>query len=268
MLKLLKLEWAKFKKNNVIVLMLTFFCLFMPASLYFTTILPQLPAVFPSKESIVQFPSIWDYVGYAGNWMGFFFLGVIAIYLVSIEINNKTLRQSIINGLTRQEYFISKVLSIIIISLFATVFYTLLCVIIGLINTETDAIKLMFENEFAILRFFLMTFGYLSFALFLIFIIRRSGIALFLYIAYGIIIEVLIRYLLIEKVASNGFTNYFPLNSFEDLMPNPLYRFTESIPNGIDFNFLLTYQQATISSIIYVVLFLGLGYLSFIKRDI
>jgi ABC-type transport system involved in multi-copper enzyme maturation permease subunit len=248
--------------------MLTFFSLFLPASLYFTTILPTLPAFFPSKESIIQFPSIWEYLGYAGNWMSFFFLGVLAIYLVSIEINNKTLRQSIIIGLSRQEYFLSKVLSIFILSIGATLFYTILCIIIGTINTETDTLKLMFDNNYAIPRFFLMTFGYLSFALFLIFIIRRSGIALFLYIAYGIIIEVLIRYFIIEKVSNTAITNYFPLNSFEDLMPNPAFKFTESIPNSVDFDFLLTHQQAALSSIIYIILFLGISYLSFMKRDI
>jgi len=268
MTRLLKIEWAKFRKNNVIVLMLTFFCLFTPASLYFTTILPTLPAFLPSKESILQFPAVWDYVGYAGNWMTFFFLGVCAIYLVSIEINNKTLRQSIINGFSRQEYFLSKILSILLLSLFATLFYTLLCIIIGTINTEADTFKLMFENAYAIPRFFLMTFGYLSFALFLIFLIRRSGIALFLYISYGIIIEVLMRYFIIEKVSNTAITNYFPLNSFEDLMPNPAFKFAESIPNEIEFDFLLTTTQASLSSLAYIALFIGLSYWSFVKRDI
>lgn len=268
MIRLLKIEWAKFKKNNVIILMLTFFCLFTPASLYFTTILPPLPAFLPSKESFVQFPSVWEYLGYAGNWMVFFFLGVMAIYLVSIDINNKTLRQTIINGLSRKEYFLSKVLSILVISIGATIFYSLLCILIGIINTEADTFKLMFENTYAIPRFFLMTFGYLSFALFLIFSIRRSGIALFLYISYGVIIEVLLRYFIIERIEDGSITNFFPLNTFEDLMPSPVFQFAEGIPNGIEFELLLSYQQATIASIVYIVLFLGISYWSFIKRDI
>lgn len=266
--RLIKIEWAKFKKNNVIILLTTFFCLFLPTSLYFATIMPTLPAMFPSKDSFFQFPRIWEYLGYSGNWMTFFFLGVVAIYLVSIEINNKTMRQSIINGLSRKEFFISKVLSITIISLAATAIYALLAIVIGVINTEDLAFSSIFDNDFAILRFFLMTLGYLSFALFTILLIRRSGIAVFLYISYGIIIEPLIRYGIIEKVSDSGITNYFPLNVFEDLMPNPAFSFAENIPNNVNFNYLLSFTEATMYSILYVIIFLGLSYWSIVKKDI
>ncbi|MBT8233165.1 MAG: ABC transporter permease subunit [Saprospiraceae bacterium] len=268
MKRLIKIEWAKFKKNNVIILLLTFFCLFLPACLYFGSIIPELPAFLPQKESLFQFPSIWDYLGYAGNWMTFFFLGVLAIYLVTIEINNKTLRQSIINGLSRQEYYFSKVISITIISLLATFYFALISIIVGIFNSDSFSISVIFDNDFAILRFFLMSFAYLSFALFLAFIIRKSGIAVFFYISYVIIIEPLLRYIIINNLSSEGYTNYFPLNAIEDLMPNPIYRYAEAVPNNIDFEFLLTFKTSAILTFIYTALFLGISYWSFIKRDI
>lgn len=268
MTRLIKIEWAKFRKNNVIILLTTFFCLFLPTSLYFATIMPTLPAMFPSKDSFFQFPGIWKYIGYSGNWMTFFFLGVVAIYLVSIEVNNKTMRQSIINGLSRKDFFLSKVLSVTIISIGATIIYALLGIIIGIINTDDVTFSKIFDNSFAIPRFFIMTLGYLSFALFIVLWIRKSGIAIFLYISYGIIIEPLIRYGIIEKVSDSGITNYFPLNVFEDLMPNPAFSFAENIPTNVNFNYLLTYTEATIYSIVYIVIFFALSYLSIIKKDV
>ena len=82
-------------------------------------------------------------------------------------------------------------------------------------------------------------------------------------------IEPLIKWAVHFRFFKNETVNYYPLNSIEDLMPNPLFRFADLIPRkDLDFSFLLTYQQATLSSIVWIVIFLGLAYYSFIKRDI
>ncbi len=268
MKRLILLEWTKFKKNTVIQLLLLFFVLFFPACLYFGTLIPDLPSFLPSKESFFQFPAIWEYLGYAGNWMVFFFIGVAAIYLVTIEVSNKTMRQSIINGLTRNEFFVSKLYSITILCLLATLFYTIMGMAIGLYNTEGFDLMSGFDNDWAIGRFFLMSFAYTSFALFLSYLFRKAGLAVFFYISYIMIIEPLLRYFIIERVDKASFTRFFPMNAAEDLMPMPIMQYADAVPKNIDFAFLLSYKEATIATVIFCTIFILASYYSFIKRDI
>ena len=270
MKRLILLEWTKFKKNTVIQLLMLFFFLFLPACMYFVSLMPDidLPAFLPNKKTFFQFPSIWEYLGYAGNWIVFFFIGVISIYLISIEVSNKTMRQSIINGMTRNEFFTSKLITILILSLVATLYYTLLSLSIGFFNSEDASLASAFDNDWAMGRFFLMSFAYTVFAMFLAYLFRKAGLAVFFYVSYIMIIEPLVRLYLIEKIDKASWTRYFPMNSVEDLMPLPALKYASAIPTDIDFAFLLTYKQATILSLIYCALFLGISYYMFIKRDI
>jgi len=121
----------------------------------------------------------------------------------------------------------------------------------------------------AIPRYFIMCMGYLSFALLLGFLLRRSGLAIFFYTCYIIFMETLLKLLLRSEVVKNDSVNFLPLNAIEDLMPNPLYKFAEYIPkSSLDFDFLLSNKEAMVSSSIYVLIFLAIAYWNFMKRDI
>lgn len=268
MIKLLKLEWSKFSKNTVIALLMTFFLVFFPCCLYFGKFMDNIPDFIPGKVNIFEFPNIWNYLGYAGNWIVFFFLGVLVIYTVTIEVSNKTMRQGIINGMSRKEFFLSKVLIVFSLALLATVFYTLLSAGFGWFNSEDVSISEVFDNEMAIPKFFLMSFSYMSFALFLAFLFKKSGLAVFFYLAYMIIIEPLLKLLTQQYLFSNKYVNYFPMNAAEDLMPSPLFKFAEKVPTNIDFPFLLEPGEAAILTIVYTAIFLGGTYYLFLKRDI
>ena len=268
MLRLIYLEWSKFSKNTVLRLLIIFFMLFFPACMYFASRIPDLPTFLPSKDTFFQFPAIWEYLGYAGNWMVFFFLGVICIYLVTIEVSNKTMRQSIINGLTRNEYFLSKLSSIFLLCLFGTILYAILAIGVGFYNSEDVAFSEVFKSEWAIPRFFLMSVGYTLFAFFLAILFRKSGLAIFFYLSYVMIIEPLIRLGITAKFNKASYINYFPMNATEDLMPMPAFKYADAVPRNIDFAFLLTYEQAAVTTVIYCGLFVLSAYYLFIKRDI
>lgn len=268
MIRLIKLEWSKFSKNNILQILSLFYFLFFPACLYFGSLIPDLPSFLPNKKTFFQFPEIWDYLGYAGNWITFFFIGVMAIYLVTIEVSNKTMRQSIINGLRRNEFFSSKLISISIICFIGSLYYYLLGMIIGLSNAESLTISGAFTNDWAFFRFFLMSFAYCSFAIFLAYLFRTSGLAIFFYVSYIMIMEPLMRYVIINQIDKASFTRFFPMNAAEDLMPFPVFRYANAIPDNIDFAFLLTYGEAAIASIIYCIIFLLSSYYIFLRRDV
>ncbi len=275
MFNLLSLEWKKFRKNSVVSLLSLFYVLFLPAGMillkdYDTDNLPgPVKLMIPSSDSFYSFPGVWEYLGYCGNWTVFFFLGVVVIYIISAEINYKTQRQTIINGMPRSTYFKSKMLAILAISLIATLYYCVVAIGIGVWFTDDWDFAFIFENEWAILRYFLMSLGYLSFAGLLAFLLKKPGLAIFLYMSYAIIIEPLLKVLMRAKdIIPGEVANYLPLNAMEDLMPMPFYKYAEMIPGDFNFQFLLSHKSAIITSIIFILLFVTITNRIFMRRDL
>lgn len=272
MFNLLSLEYKKFRKNSVVSLLSLFYFLFLPAVMilikdFKPESLGPAGTFIPGPETYFTFPGVWSYVGYAGNWMVFFFLGVVCIYLVTAEISYKTQRQTIINGMPRKTYFSSKFMAVVAISLIATIYYAIVCMGIGMYFTDDWDFAFIFENEYAIPRYFLMSLAYLSFATLLAVLLKKAGLAIFIYMAYPIIIEPLIKVGLKFKDWSIGkFANYLPTNAIEDLMPNPFYIL--DIPLGDKFDLVLSYTQASIASIVVTALFIGWAYFTFMRRDL
>lgn len=265
MLKLLKLEWKKFRKNSVIRMLFVIFLIIFPAIMLVfldENVVPSNPLLDPAD--IFRYPGIWMWLGYIGNWIVFFVLGFMVVYMVSIEVTYKTMRQNVITGLSRTEFFLSKLSVVVVFALVATAYYAILGVLMGLLSDQEVTFALIFNNEWAIARFFLMCLGYLSFALFIGFAIKNSGLAVLTYLAYGIIIENLVRWFGHKKVVPEGDSyNYYPLNAMEDLQPIPMPN--EMLSKAIDF---LPYSHAAILSVVYMTVFIVLTYVIFQKRDL
>jgi ABC-type transport system involved in multi-copper enzyme maturation permease subunit len=290
MLTLLKLEWYKFKSNSVINLLVGLFLLLFPILILGgKDLFENVPPPLPSNKVFYEFPTVWDYQGYVGNWMIFFFLGFVGIFIVTSEVSYKTLRQNIIIGLTRKEYFNAKILTILVLSLVATLVYVISTLAIGITHTPGADLALIFDNNWAITKFFLLSLGYLSFGLMIGFLVRKSGIAIFLYMTYIMFLEPILKFLIIglftwqwekQGILSEmlqdespilNFVNYLPMNLIEDLHPNPFLRLPDNFlrfNDEINYSVLLPQNHAVFGSIIYILIFILLAYRSFVKRDI
>ena len=267
-LYLLGLEWQKFKKNPNLIFLAVGFLVSMPLAAMVGEKISSSMANLPVKpKGMFEFPQLWEWMGYFGSWQAFFFMGVMAIYLITTEVQYKTQRQNIINGLDRKEYFLAKIFTILVIAFSATLYYVICTLITGFLTV--DNFSECFDGSlWAILRFFVMVLGYMIFGLLIAFLIRRSGISVFFYLSYVIIIEPLVRWGFHEKIASNSSINWYPLNSIEDLMPMPYYEYSEMIPEqAINFDFLLTHRMALILTIIYIAVFIAVALSRFQTRD-
>ncbi len=269
MFKLLKLEYTKFKNHSLILILLMLYAIFSSTIIFLGKEIKDLPDNFPSTSFLYKFPSNWEYIGFIGSMLSYFFLGLIAVFIVVNEINYKTFRQSIISGLTRKEYFLGKVYAIAAISLAATAFYFLTGMVIGLTHTSDYGISDIFDGNWVLPRFFIMCMGYMSFGLMVGFMVRRSGLALLFFLIWGFALEPAIKWIFNFKVVSHGAIRYLPINAMEDLLPLPFYRFADFLPDlDLKFDFLLPYWQATIVSIVWIFIFLIFTYRSFAKRDL
>lgn len=266
---LFMLEWKKFKPNTVFRVMVVMFITLMPSVIYLVKdTFPEMPPPFPSSRDFYKFPSIWDYQGYIGSWWVSLLLGFLIIYMTSSEFSQKTLRQNIITGMKRSDVFMAKIIFLVFISLAATFLYAISSVVIGILNTDGYDWALIADNNWAILRYFLMCMGFLSMAFFFVILLRKGILAIIVYTMYMLVLEPILMGIYVYQFKNTG-RNYFPMNSIEDLMPFPLYKMPDDfIHNEWDFSILLTYPQAMCMAILYTGIFTLISYLLFLKKDI
>lgn len=271
MIDLLILEFKKFKNHTAIRLFGLMFLLTMPTIIFLGKQIEfSAPKEVFDLKAVYQFPQIWDWFGYSSSWLVFFFLGFIVLTSITAEVSYKTMRQNIITGMSRADYFLAKLAFILFLSVATTLLYTILGLGIGFYHAEDGGFSLSqaFTNDHAIFKCFLMCFGYTSFALMIGLLVRRSGVATFLYVCYIFFFESLIKASISYKFETN-LSKYLPLNTIEDLFPNPLFTKVNNMSIGtINTDLLLTNSHAIIFSIVWIFVFLSITYFSLMRRDI
>lgn len=268
---LLLLEWKKFKHFRTFKVMGILYLILLPLSIivgkaFFSYV--EAPIDFIDVKSITRFPEVWNYLAYAGNWLCFLFLGFMGVLAITTEFANKTLRQNIINGVTRKEFFTAKLLLVISISLAATLYFALVGFSFGAINTYDLRWSKIISGTEQIGFYFLMCLGYMIFGMFLGVLLRRTGLALFLYIVYVIFLEPTIRWAAHGNIIFNKSLNFYPLNAIEDLSPVPIFKIIDGMTKDNNFSFLLTKTEATITTLVYISLFLFVIYYRLKKSDL
>ncbi|MEL6864695.1 MAG: ABC transporter permease subunit [Bacteroidota bacterium] len=271
MLHLLQLEWKKVQYLTIFRVLVGFYLLALPALLLLLKYFPEPPVDYFSKDVFFMFPSVWAYLGYIGNWLCFFFFGFLSVISVTNEFANRTLRQNIITGLSRTDFFVAKFSFILAISFFATVYYMLVGGLIGFFNTETIYLSKVLQEAQLFPRYFLMCFGYMTIGLLIGLLIRRTGISLFIYLAYAMIFEKIIRYgIHYRYLVEDKSIHFYPINALSDLMPfnSPFNEMAKEFAEKNGFEIFLSPSEAAITSLIYIALFLGLAYRILARRDL
>ncbi len=267
MLHLLKLEWLKVRKYKIFRVMVIFYLVLLPACLLITKTFKYIPEELVSRESLYMFPTVWGYLGYIGNWLTFFFLGFLSVIIVTMEHSNRTFRQNIITGLSRNEFFKAKIVFILTISLLATLYYLLVGLGIGFTNTDTIYFSKIVQEAHLIPRFFLMCIGYMSFGFFLGVLIKRTGIALFIYLVYIMFIESVLRGIHMYYIR-NISMHLYPMNANEDLVPIPFAKLAEEFLRENQFSLFLEPHQAALTVCFYTSIFLFFAYRKIKYSDI
>lgn len=261
MLHLLKLEWLKQKEYILFRVLMIAYVVFLPAILMIGKKLPKVTGeMFDPQIMLFHFPSVWEFLGYIGNWLTFFIFGFMAVLIITNEYGNRTLRQNVISGIHRSEWFWSKFLFIAAISLFASLYYFLCSISIGLFHAMGDTIYMstVFKNSEYTIRYFLMCLGYMSFGMLVGVLVKRTGLALFAFIGYVFFLEPTFRGIYMYLFQNKGM-HYFPTNVMEDMCPMPFTEMAEEFIEENGFSLLVEPSLAMVLVIGYILLF---GWLS------
>ena len=239
---------------------IAFYIVLLPAILLLGKRIPELPPPLMTNEVLFMFPTVWGWLAYVGCWLCFFFFGFLAIIAITTEYSYRTMRQNIITGLSRSQYFLGKFYLILAVSLLATAYYAFCALLIGYFNTPVVYWHKVVQDVAYIPRYFLMCFGYMSFGALLGFWAKRTGIALFLYLSYVMFLEAILRWGIHLQLWKHPSMHFYPMNAVEDLTPLPFTKMADEFLSNYGFSLFLSPAEAAITTIVYSSLFLWLSF--------
>ena len=197
-------------------------------------------------------------------------MAFFGIYIFTSEFLQRTYRQNIIYGVSRVQLYAGKIFFLCSIALVATVYYILVCIIIGSIYSSPEMLSEIFARVATIPRYLLMNLGYMTMGVIFALLINRTAVAVFLYFSYILFFEVVLRWFVHRQFTENITMNLYPANAFEDLMPMPLsdWSMTAEFFQGNENIGFLSPSVAVIASLCYLVIFLAWGRYQMNTRDL
>lgn len=279
-MRLLSIEFNKLWHNKVSkLLILGYFTLIFSVAILSTIKVNIGPVQFHlADQGIFNFPYIWHFNAFIISLLKIFF-AIIIVAMIGNEYTYKTLKQNLIDGLSKAEFLRSKIYAILAFVAISTLLVFLISLILGGIYSDYTELQIIFSDLEYLLAYAVKLFGFFSFCLFLAILIKRSAFALgFLIlwqvlegIAYGLMkwkLSALISFLSAEQVF-----RFFPLNAMGNLIKEPFTRLSaiQNIADQIGEGFSKDYGISTINILIVLIwaaLFLRGSYLLLKRRDL
>jgi ABC-2 type transport system permease protein len=278
MLRLLNIELIKLWNNRSSkVLILAYFILLTSIALIASIKFDIGPVKFHlAEQGIFDFPYIWHFNTYVAASLKFF-LAIVIVSMMANEYSNKTIKQNLIDGLSKKEFIASKFITVSVFALFSTLFVFIITLILGFAFSDITELYHVFSDTEYLLAFFVKLVGFFSFCLFLGILIRRSAFALgFLFvwfiiekIAYG-----LMRWEIdLTENSWRTITQFFPLESMSNLIVEPGSRLgaakelAKQVGEDFNFDYSVHWYQIVIV-LIWTALFIYGSYKLLQKRDL
>jgi ABC-type transport system involved in multi-copper enzyme maturation permease subunit len=229
MLRLLNIEYQKLrysKSAKVLTIayfvILTFIALIVSIEFNLGDIKVRI-----ADQGIFNFPFIWHGNTWLAAWLKIF-LAVVIVSMTANEYSNRTLKQNLIDGLSKKEFILSKFYTVLVFAFVSTLFIFLMSLILGYSFSDFTEFSIVTRDLEFILAYFLKLVGFFSFCLFLGILVKRSAFSLgFLFIWWIIewVIYSLLRFEIFEgSEIYYKIMQFFPLMSMNNLIEWPVPR--------------------------------------------
>ncbi len=219
MIRAFKLEWLKLRNYKVFWILIGMYLLALIVitsfGMFFLEYLKSQGADFegidPTMLPIYDFPDIWQNTTYLASFLKVL-LGFIVIISVNNDLSYLTLRQNVIDGISKREFVLSKVSLILFLGLVSSLFLFLAGLLNGSIYSSVQGVEYIFDELEFIAAYFYDIVVFCSLAFLVSLLIKKSGfaiIALFLYT------------LMFEPIFTVNFEHnpYFEGSFFRELSP-------------------------------------------------
>ncbi len=277
MKRLLQIEFIKLWNNRASkILIISYFILLTSIALVAAIKFDIGPVKFHFAElGIFNFPYIWHFNTYVTAIFKLF-LAIVIVSMMANEYSNKTIKQNLIDGLSKKEFILSKFLTVLTLAFISTVFVFGVSLILGLIYSDYNELSIIFSGMEFLLAFFVKLVGFFSFCLFLGMLVKRSAFALGFLILWAVFEQMLFGILgwkFVSWDTANTIKGFLPLQSMSNLIEEPFSRLNavQSVASQIGEKFTFDYHVHWYELVIvlcWTCIFVYLSYVLLKKRDL
>jgi ABC-2 type transport system permease protein len=279
-MRLLEIELYKIWHNKISrVLMIGYFLLIFSIAILSTITIELGPIKFNlAEQGIFNFPYIWHFNTFIIAILKIFF-AVVIVAMIGNEYSYKTIKQNLIDGLSKAEFLKSKVYTIGAFVGISTLLVFIISLILGGIYSDYNEFQIIFSDLEYLLAYAVKLFGFFSFCLFLAILIKRSAFALgflalwqvFEGIAYGLMRWKLSDF--IPTLSAEQVIQYFPLQALGNLISEPFTRLSaiqniaDQIGEGLNKDYGISLVNLLVV-VVWSVLFIWGSYRLLQRRDL
>ena len=277
MKRLLHIEFIKLWNNRSSkILIISYFVLLTSIALIAAIKFDIGPVKFHlAEQGIFNFPYIWHFNTFITAFFKLF-LAIVIVSMMANEYSNKTIKQNLIDGLSKKEFIMSKFLTVVSFSFISTLFVFVVSMILGLIYSDYDEFSIIFSDLEFLVAFFIKLVGFFSFCLFLGILVKRSAFALGFLVLWQVFegfTRGMIRWKLFDGDTTDAVMGFFPLNSMFNLIKEPFSRLSavQTVADQIGEEIPLDYEVHGYEMLIvlgWTAIFIYLSYALLKKRDL
>jgi len=228
-----------------------------------------------AEQGIFNFPYIWHFNTFVAALLKIF-LAIIIVSMMSNEYTYKTIKQNLIDGLSKKEFIASKFLTVVLFSLVSTGFVFVTSLILGGIYSDYTEIGIVFSDLRFLVAYFIKLLGFFSFCLFIGILVKRSAFALGFLILWQMFegfTRGMIRWKLFDGDTTDAIMGFFPLNAMFNVLKEPFTRLSavQSVANQIGEEIALDYGTTLLDMVIVIAwtaIFIWGSYAILKKRDL
>jgi ABC-2 type transport system permease protein len=276
MIKLLKIEFKKILTYKVFWILTGLYFLFLTAGILLAEFMinnmvdgmnRHLPIPLP-HVTIYFLPWVWQNITYfATIRYVLIFPAIIIIILITNEFTFKTIRQNVINGMSKSEFIWSKMLVILLISVCMTILLFIGTAIIGISHTSGLTVSLVLEKSYFIIGFFISMLTIQIYALFFGFLLRNTGLSIALFTLYSFIVEPVVYFFLKSPlVHKNNISTFLPVNAVLRVVEYPSIPVLKKVM-GISLQDSLSFSACALP-MVYGAVMLGIVWWVLKKKDL
>lgn len=228
-----------------------------------------------AEQGIFNFPYIWHFNTFIAALLKIF-LAIIIVSMMSNEYTYKTIKQNLIDGLSKKEFIASKFLTVVLFSLVSTVFVFVTSLILGGIYSDYTELAIVFSDLRFLVAYFIKLLGFFSFCLFIGILVKRSAFALGFLILWQMFegfTRGMIRWKLFDGDTTDAIMGFFPLNAMFNVLREPFTRLSavQSVANQIGEEISLDYGTSLLDMfvvLLWTAIFIWGAYRILKKRDL
>lgn len=164
---------------------------------------------------LIHFPHVWATFAWIGSWFNLL-LGIAVIVLITNELQFRTFRKQIIDGLTRNEILIGKLIVIVLVALYTMLLVFLSGLFFGVVKSPSYAIADLIYGLPILPVLFTQALAYMLMAMLFSLVFRSTALSIVSFILFFFPVEPIIRAFLPDSI-----DRFFPVKIISNLTPMP-----------------------------------------------